>query len=314
MVKYKVDRNKGKKDESGKDLPPDIMDVEIPEIVIHTEKITGLASQKEGEVMHRINPNEVHGDGPNQGILPEFLPIARKWIEESSFENKETFVTKFADAELLSVVREKINKLPEGEDLTPRELRFLHEMHRLVTTFEVNTVSNNELEKLREARFQKLKGKAEVNLAIESKMTKRDFAKIFNVKPEEIFFVNRASDVYNIDENIKVLVVYGLGQQSLSEIDKIYGEMAEQGKTRGIKTIVGRMYSDELNHFPNLEEVTDRIMFAPNTKVKKVPVNLTRVKGFTHKKGVVLRELKKAEKAKSGSSWPHAFDSNKFRY
>jgi hypothetical protein len=90
--------------------------------------------------------------------------------------------------------------------------------------------------------------------------------------------------------------------------------MAEQGKTRGIKTIVGRMYSDELNHFPNLEEVTDRIMFAPNTKVKKVPVNLTRVKGFTHKKGVVLRELKKAEKAKSGSSWPHAFDSNKFRY
>jgi hypothetical protein len=314
MVKYKVDRNKGKKDAEGNVLPPDIIEVEIPEIAIHIEKISGLSHQKDGEIMYRINPHEVHGDGPKQGILPEFMPIARKWIEDSNFENKDAFIVKFADAEMLSVVKKKIENLPDGEDLNTRELRFLYEIYRLVTTFQVDSVSNDEVDRLKELRFEKITRRGDVPLNIEGRIARMDIAKMFGVEPDEVFFAHSSSDIYHISEKTKVLVVHRIGQRDLDETARAYKEMFEQGRTIGVKTVVGKIHTDELNFFPNLEEVTDRIMLVHNVPVKKVPKRLARVKGFEFKKGGVLRELKKAEKAKKGTSWPNAFDVNRLQY
>ncbi len=118
--------------------------INIPEIAIHIIK-----NHKAEE---SINPLEIHGNGTNQGIEKEYLPIARKFIAESKFANKDEFELKFADAELLIEVKGKIANIKSGGgNLSARELRFLYEIYRRVETFESG--SANTMQILREKRI-----------------------------------------------------------------------------------------------------------------------------------------------------------------
>ncbi len=140
---------------------------EVPEVVIHIKMDT--------DGREFVNPSEIHGNAPNQGIYPEFLPIARKWIEESEFENKDEFEVKFADAEMFAQIEDKLNKIEalikndvevtQGgkDDLTPQELKSLYQIYRSVTSFEIGAFGNTVNDKVR-----KLKGKRFRILTIEN--------------------------------------------------------------------------------------------------------------------------------------------------
>lgn len=129
---------------------------EVPEIAIHVKK-----DETTGE--EYINPNEVHGNGENQGINPQFLEIAREFVTQKKvvvgpngesqevyrFSNAQEFEMKFADTKMYHQVKDKIEnmkklaesgvKIESGDenDLTAKELKFLYQIYRRVIGFEL---------------------------------------------------------------------------------------------------------------------------------------------------------------------------------
>jgi len=102
--------------------------VNIPEIAIH---IYG------GQI---ISDKEVHGNGENQSIKKEYLGIAKKFIEESDFSNKDEFVVRF----LYQVYRPvRTFELNNGEKLTID--RFKLYRHPVKDYMEMYSVSLDEM-------------------------------------------------------------------------------------------------------------------------------------------------------------------------
>ncbi len=205
-----------------------LQDLGIPEIAIHIlrEQVNVKGSIMETE---RINPKEIHGNGPNQGINKAYLGVARKWIAESEFENRDEFEVKFADAEMFAIVEDKIDKLPEGEDLNARELKFLYQLYRSFQTFELNNSFGNKifnLVSIREMEIQKKIQKGINNESLgekhndvvtqsEGEMKRNDYAKMFSCKKENVIIGSY------VDQSRKGLLEYknSLSKPGLTVLD-----------------------------------------------------------------------------------------------
>jgi hypothetical protein len=275
-VRYKVDLNKGKKDKDGRDIATDIREVVVPEIAIHTLRAVSLdTNKKTGKVI--INPKEIHGNAPNQGINKEYLEVARKWVSESDFANKDEFEVKFADAEMLAVIGDKIyNLINGGEDLNSRELKFLYQVYRKVEHFEIHRDgTSRELENLKEVRLDilmELKFKnGEYNSKDLSEQYNLDYSKMFDCKPEEVFLIDYKQPLKELPKNIKVLV---------GNIDEITLFFLDKKYLQKIEVIVGNVTSRLLEYFTGLREVTNFVYLRSSMTPSHISDKLQKIHGI----------------------------------
>lgn len=218
-VEYSVDLNKGKKNNLGEDLLPNLKKVTIPEIGVHVFR------DKNGK--ESINPKELHGNAPNQGIRPEFLGVAKKWVSESNFNNKDEFETKFADAEMLEDVKKKVDNLEKGgPDLDSRELKFIYQIYRQSEGFELSNIAQFyvDITNLRNIRCGIIDtSERDFDLKLEEQ-EKKDFVKMFET--ENILSLGRTVNKPDLRNSGKEKIV--VGSVSLTDLDLAYLSNTEE--------------------------------------------------------------------------------------
>ena len=210
----------------------------VPEVAIHIKK-----NKETGEEF--INPNEVHGNGPNQGIKSEYLEVARQFVMQKKpdgtfrFTNAQEFEMKFSDTIMFNNVKDKIEKLKDGgKDLVPNELKFLYEVYKQITSFELNGHMKAKMEELRKLRYGILRSKKpEISGRhivyrkqedFEREQIRTDYEIMFDVKFEEIFIQKEKKPLLN-PERIKVFVgdfVYpNTGTEEFVNLEEITGKL-----------------------------------------------------------------------------------------
>lgn len=227
----------------------------------------------------RINSNEIHGDGESQGIEPEYLEIARAFVnqkekiigedgierEEYRFANAQEFDIKFADTIMYNRVKDKVEKLGKSDengkpypDLEPNELKFLYQIYRPVEGFELGTGGGlkNKVDALKHLRLQKIGNKKVDLITAEKEQMNIDLIKMFSCLPENVYYKIRgqAVDLKELTSNIKV-VVGDLFRESvsvprgMSPWDFVFSAQSE------LEVVTGTMSLDMTQYPKNLKEV-----------------------------------------------------------
>jgi hypothetical protein len=202
------------------------------------------------------------------------------------FRNVGDLEVKFADAEMLESVEEKINEMEKlkksgieivqgGEhDLVERELKFLYEVYRPITTFgaggglaELTMVGKmHDLKKRRDEILLGLLQKERVLV----ELRKKDYAKMFRCRPEEIYFMNS----YHLEDkpkSSKVLITL-IPKYDLDRLHLRMSGLVEGLNLNSVEVISGCLPIGYLDKFPNLKEVTQFIY--SDSSYDKRPENL----------------------------------------
>lgn len=188
--------------------------VPIPVIAILVNRPKGERYSSE-----YIDLEEIRGNGPDQSIKPEFIPIAKKWVEDSDYVNKGEILAKFYDQEMYNAIKLKVENLANsGEDLNPNELKFLYEIYRPVYLFELDVQSNPRFTLLGKLKQER-----------EAKMDTDVYQKMFPGK--RILHLGRVAQEKDVNELRSVDVVVGVvsltdtNVDCIKEVEEITGEL-----------------------------------------------------------------------------------------
>jgi hypothetical protein len=245
-----------------------------PEIALHVQSIPFS-----GE---RINPNEIHGNGLNQGIRPEYFRLAKEFIlqkktfangqENFRFANAQELDTMFSDTEMYNKVEEKVNSMIStgNIDFSKEELKFLYQIYRPVKGFTLNDNMAAQVDFLKRQRFVNISHlKSGQNrhhltrgqlLDVADEQRRVDYGKMFDCKSEEVFWggmdvltnVDYGS-IYEQEPSVKVVV--GNLTRSVSRPREIPPIEMQSKFLSSIQVVVGNLDVEYVVGFENLKEV-----------------------------------------------------------
>lgn len=169
--------------------------VNVPEIALHVfNKV-----DENGISYREINPSEVHGNDYGQGMKRQYLNDLEKFISQGGFVNSEEILLKFEDKLMLEQVGKRVDDFVQGgEDLSERELRFLYEVYRPISFFEISATSQTWMSSLREKRLERIRKETlssdfhkNYHVDITNQIQQQDFAKMFNTTPDNVAICHR---------------------------------------------------------------------------------------------------------------------------
>ncbi len=261
-------------------------------ITITRDKVTGEES---------VDSNEIHGNAKNQGINSEYLETARQFVMQKNpetgeyrFKNAHEFGVKFADVIMFDRIEKKINNLGKIDektgkpfpDLEPNELKFLYQVYRPVTSFELNGHVKTKIENLKKQRMGILRAK---NPAVktdkhilfrkqedfEEEQIRSDFTKMFGTKEIDfvvgyfsredflipqilvgslnVFSIDNLGILYEITGTIKIDPKISLTFEMLSGLKKVRGIVLSEEIKRDL--IEKRIFKFPEANDPRLAEV-----------------------------------------------------------